>query len=86
VHASSGTPVAAGTEEAKALQKWMGAVARGRYKPARVDGLPVAVNKVWLVAHTTVRPLPGAPLDRPISIAAKKRVTSITDARAPRPA
>ena len=30
-----------------------------RFEPARVDGLldglPVAVNMVWLVAHTTVR-------------------------------
>ena len=23
--------------------------------PARVDGLPVAVNMVWVVEHTTVR-------------------------------
>ena len=81
MHASSGQPVAPGTEEARALQKWMGAVARTRYEPARVDGLPVAVNKYWLVAHTTVHPL-----DRPVSVAAKKRITSITDVRAPRPA
>jgi hypothetical protein len=26
-----------------------------RFEPARVDGLPVAVNMVWLVANTTVR-------------------------------
>jgi hypothetical protein len=39
------------------------AVARARFEPATRKGLPVAVNMVWLVAHTTVRakhpPLPG---------------------------
>lgn len=84
VHASSGQPVGAGTEEARALQKWIGAVARTRYEPARLDGLPVAVNKRWLVAHTTVHG--SKTFERPISMAAKKRVTSITDGRAPRPA
>lgn len=88
VHASNGQPVAPGTDEARALQKLMGAVARNRYAPARVDGLPVAVNKVWLVAHTTVHGSKN-PHDRPVSIAAKKRVTIVTDTidgRAPRPA
>lgn len=88
VHAISGQPVAPGTDEARALQKLMGAVARNRYVPARWNGLPVAVNKVWLVAHTTVH---GSkePLDRPVSVAAKKRVTiaaGTTDGRALRPA
>lgn len=76
VHASSGQPLAPGTAEAKALRRFMTAVARGRYEPARVDGLPVAVNKVWLVANTTVHASKNNPLDRPVSIAAKKRVTS----------
>ncbi len=88
VHASNGQPVAPGTDEARALQKLMGAVARNRYAPARVNGLPVAVNKVWLVAHTTVHGSKN-PLARPVSIVAKKRVTIVTDTtdgRAPRPA
>ena len=72
-HASSGEPLAPGTAEAKALRRLMTAVARGRYEPARVDGLPVAVNKVWLLP--TVHASKNA-LDRPVSIAAKKRVTS----------
>jgi len=84
VHASSGQPVGPGTEEARALQKWIGAVARTRYEPARLDGLPVAVNKRWLIAHTTVHG--SKTFERPISVAAKKRVTTITDGRAPRPA
>jgi hypothetical protein len=31
------------------------ALSRGRLEPAESDGSPVAVNLVWLVAHTTVR-------------------------------
>jgi hypothetical protein len=31
------------------------AVSRARFEPATRKGLPVAVNMVWLVAHTTVR-------------------------------
>jgi hypothetical protein len=32
------------------------ALSRGRLEPAQFGGSPVAVNLVWLVAHTTVRP------------------------------
>jgi hypothetical protein len=53
--------------EAKAVEELMDAVSRVRFEPARVAGFPVAVNMVWLVAHTTVRapkdaidPAPGA--------------------------
>ena len=83
VRASSGQTVPPGTQEARALQKLMTAVARGRYEPAKVNGLPVATNKMWLVAHTTVHP--KTPLDRPVSISAKKRLTGTTDAPAARP-
>jgi hypothetical protein len=31
------------------------AVSQARFEPARAGGAPVAVNLVWLVAHTTVR-------------------------------
>ena len=31
------------------------ALSRGRFEPAQSDGAPVAVNLVWLVAHTTVK-------------------------------
>ncbi|HEX4347380.1 MAG TPA: hypothetical protein VHZ73_07395, partial [Vicinamibacterales bacterium] len=56
VHATSGEmPIAPGTEEARAAESLMGAVSRARFEPARVDGLPVAVNMVWMVANTTVR-------------------------------
>jgi hypothetical protein len=52
---SDRNPIAPGTQEAEAAQVLMGAVSRARFEPARVDGLPVAVNMVWLVANTTVR-------------------------------
>ena len=56
VHATSGElPISPGTEEAKTAENLMGAVSRARFEPARVDGLPVAVNMVWMVANTTVR-------------------------------
>jgi len=56
VHASSGQlPIVPGTESAKVAENLMGAVSRARFEPARVDGLPVAVNMVWMVANTTVR-------------------------------
>ncbi|HKT80238.1 MAG TPA: zf-HC2 domain-containing protein [Vicinamibacterales bacterium] len=78
VRVDNGQPVERGTKEAAAFEKMMGAVAQTRYTPASVGGLPVAVNKVWLVAHTTVhgskdpRPL-GEKGQRP---GAKKRLTA----------
>jgi hypothetical protein len=56
VHATSGElPITPGTEEARTAENLIGAVSRARFEPARVDGLPVAVNMVWMVANTTVR-------------------------------
>jgi Putative zinc-finger len=43
----------------KAVENLMGAVSRARFEPARVDGLPVAMNMVWVVEHTTVRATPS---------------------------
>jgi hypothetical protein len=31
------------------------AISRSRLEPARFGGSPVAVNLVWLLAHTTVK-------------------------------
>jgi hypothetical protein len=42
-------------DEAKLLEDLMGAVAKARFEPASVAGAPIAVNMVWIVAHTTVR-------------------------------
>src|SRR5262245_58235769 len=48
--------------EAKAGEDLIGTVSRARFEPASIliepssmTGLPVAVNVVWIVAHTTVR-------------------------------
>ena len=41
--------------QTKAVEDLLGAVWRARFEPARVDGLPVAMNMVWVVEHTTVR-------------------------------
>lgn len=53
--------------QTKAVVDLLGAVSRARFEPARVDGLPVAMNMVWVVEHTTVR----------ATRAAKKRTASI---------
>ena len=37
------------------LSQLLNAAATARFEPARVAGLPVSFNLVWLVAHTTVR-------------------------------
>jgi len=42
-------------DDAKLAEGLMDAVSRARFEPASVAGEPVAVNMVWLVAHTTVR-------------------------------
>jgi hypothetical protein len=44
-----------GVAQAKAIEALMNAMSRARFEPAQMAGLPVAVNMVWLVAHTTVR-------------------------------
>jgi hypothetical protein len=64
LHADSNQSTA---DEAKLVKGLLDAVSRARFEPARVAGLPVAVNMVWLVARTTVhggKPalgLPGVP-------------------------
>jgi hypothetical protein len=68
----SGPTAAPGTDEARVVEDLLGAVSRARFEPARVAGLPVAVNMVWLVAHTTVRASRPA-LRLPVTPAAKKR-------------
>ena len=45
----------ASADQGKLVEGLLDAVSRARFEPARVEGNPVAVNMVWLVAHTTVR-------------------------------
>jgi hypothetical protein len=55
LHPENGQQPAAGSIEARAVAKMLGAISQARFEPARVGGFPIAVNMVWLVAHTTVR-------------------------------
>ncbi len=48
--------------DTKRVEELMGAVSRARFEPATRGGLPVAVNMVWLVTHTTVRAVKHHPL------------------------
>lgn len=61
-------------EDAKMVDALLDAVSRARFEPAlNLDGLPVAVNMVWLVAHTTVRAPSKHTIELPTSPSAKKR-------------
>jgi len=62
--------------DAQLVEGLLNAVSRARFEPASVEGLPVAVNMVWLVAHTTVRGSKHT-LDLPV-LPAKKRAASLT--------
>jgi Putative zinc-finger len=74
-----------GTDEAKVAANLLDAVSRARFEPASVEGLPVAVNMVWLVAHTTVRgrvavpdPSAGKPVGkRPVAELVEPRTVSL---------
>lgn len=75
----TGDDVVPGTDEAKVVANLLDAVSRARFEPGSVAGLPVAVNMVWLVAHTTVRGTPAVP-ERPAEPPVKKRrILSLTD-------
>jgi hypothetical protein len=68
-----GDGVSPDAEAAKVVANLLDAVSHARFEPASVAGLPVAVNMVWMVAHTTVRGTPAAPEPPPASPPAKKR-------------
>ena len=63
----------------QAIENLMDAVSRARFEPARVDGSPIAVNMVWIVAQTTVRADPQ-PLDPGVHRPGKKRVATLMPA------
>jgi anti-sigma factor RsiW len=63
----------AGVEQARVVENLMDAISRARFEPAQREGLPVAVNMIWLVAHTTVRATKHQPLD-PVVPVVKKRI------------
>jgi hypothetical protein len=72
LHPEGGQQPKAGSSEARAVQTMLGAMSQARFEPARVGGLPIAVNMVWLVTHTTVRGT-EAPKVLPAAPVAKKR-------------
>src|SRR5215475_6975418 len=72
LHPEDGQLPKAGSSEARAVQTMLGAMSQARFEPARVGGLPIAVNMVWLVTHTTVRGT-EAPKALPAAPVAKKR-------------
>jgi len=55
VHPQDGHEPVAGSMQAQAVAHLKDTVSNARFDPARVAGVPVAVNIVWMVAHTTVR-------------------------------
>lgn len=68
-------------DDTKLVERLLDAVSRARFEPASLAGAPVAVNMIWLVAHTTVR-ASKHPLDVPAlpSVTAKKRAASMAPA------
>jgi hypothetical protein len=67
---------AGGAKQERVVENLMDAISRARFEPAQKAGLPVAVNMVWLVAHTTVRGDKHHALE-PVAPAIKKRAASL---------
>jgi hypothetical protein len=83
LHPEAGQTPKAGSSEARAVETMLGAMSQARFEPARVAGLPIAVNMVWLVAHTTVRGT-EAPKVVPAAPIAKKRRVELNVVPSPR--
>jgi len=58
----------------KAVEDFLGAVSKARFAPAKMDGNPVAVNMVWMMAHTTVRATPAGKKQRIAALAVPQTV------------
>lgn len=84
LHSEGGAP-AAGSREAKVVERMLGTMAQARFAPARVGGLPIAVNMVWLVERTMVHAasLPGEPSS--VQAPVKKRRVILPVGLVPRP-
>lgn len=65
-HSQNGRAPRRGSREAEAVDTLLNTASLARFEPARMAGLPVAVNVVWLVANTTVR-APKTTLDLPVT-------------------
>lgn len=62
----------------RVVKDLMHAMSRTRFEPAQREGLPVAVNIVWLVAQTTVRGTPPVTLDAPQPSVKKRSAATLT--------
>jgi hypothetical protein len=51
----SGLEAIDSADDRQDIEQLVAALSRGRFEPAQFGGSPVAVNLVWLVAHTTVK-------------------------------
>jgi hypothetical protein len=65
-HSPSGRTPKAGSREREAVDTLLTTASLARFEPARMQGLPVAVNMIWLVANTTVR-APKTTLELPVT-------------------
>ena len=68
-----GTPI---VEEDQVVEDLMHAMSRTRFQPAQKKGLPVAVNIVWVVAHTTVRGTEPPALEPTLPVGKKKAASA----------
>jgi hypothetical protein len=86
-HPTSGRTPKRGSREAEAVDTLLNTASLARFEPARVAGLPVAVNMVWLVANTTVRaPKSALDLTGGVPMPRKRRVDVAVPATPPRSA
>ncbi len=65
-HSPSGRTPKAGSREAETVDTLLNTASLARFEPARVQGLPIAVNMIWLVANTTVRAPKTSTLELPV--------------------
>ncbi len=65
-HSPSGRTPKAGSREAETVDTLLNTASLARFEPARVQGLPIAVNMIWLVANTTVHAPKTATLELPV--------------------
>ncbi|MEQ1728510.1 MAG: zf-HC2 domain-containing protein [Vicinamibacterales bacterium] len=72
-HSPSGRTPKAGSREAETVDTLLNTASLARFAPARVQGLPIAVNMVWLVANTTVRAPKASTLELPVGVSSPPR-------------
>ena len=87
-HSPSGRTPKSGSREREAVDTLLSTASLTRFEPARVQGLPVAVNMIWLVANTTVRapkllPVAGVPIVDGAPPPRKRRVDIVLPSAAP---